>query len=110
MAKSLTTMSVDALLEMRDTINKILSSRVQDVRQQLARLEGSVTSIRPRRQRRRKGGKVAAKYRGPKGESWSGRGLRPRWLTALVRQGRKVQEFAVSKVKPGKRIKRRRKK
>lgn len=38
---------------------------------------------------------VAAKYRGPSGETWSGRGLMPRWLAALVAQGRSKEEFAV---------------
>jgi DNA-binding protein H-NS len=39
---------------------------------------------------------LAAKYRGPNGEAWSGRGLMPRWLTALVAQGKKKEEFAVT--------------
>ena len=38
---------------------------------------------------------VAAKYRGPNGESWSGRGLTPRWLAALVAQGQTKEEFAI---------------
>ena len=48
---------------------------------------------------KRKGGKaftvVPAKYRGPDGETWSGRGLTPRWLAALMTQGRAKEEFAV---------------
>lgn len=40
-------------------------------------------------------GVVAPKYRGPNGETWSGRGLTPRWLSALVAQGRNKEEFAV---------------
>ncbi|MDP1998763.1 MAG: H-NS histone family protein [Rhodoferax sp.] len=38
---------------------------------------------------------AVAKFRGPNGESWSGRGLMPRWLTALVAQGRTKDEFAI---------------
>ena len=38
---------------------------------------------------------VTAKYRGPNGEAWSGRGLTPRWLAALVIQGKKKEEFAI---------------
>jgi len=38
---------------------------------------------------------VAAKFRGPNGETWSGRGLSPRWLTALVAQGHSKDEFAI---------------
>jgi DNA-binding protein H-NS len=38
---------------------------------------------------------VAAKYRGPNGEAWSGRGLTPRWLTMQLAQGRVKEEFAI---------------
>jgi DNA-binding protein H-NS len=38
---------------------------------------------------------VAAKYKGPNGEAWSGRGLTPKWLSTLVAQGRTKDEFAV---------------
>lgn len=38
---------------------------------------------------------VPAKYHGPNGESWSGRGLMPRWLSALVAQGQSREEFAI---------------
>ncbi|WP_309680817.1 H-NS histone family protein [Polaromonas sp.] len=38
---------------------------------------------------------VAAKFQGPNGETWSGRGLTPRWLATLVEQGRTKDEFAV---------------
>ena len=40
--------------------------------------------------------KVAAKYRNPAtGDSWSGRGLQPKWLKAAVAAGRKLGDFAV---------------
>jgi len=39
---------------------------------------------------------AAAKFRGPNGETWSGRGLTPRWLSALVAQGRTKEEFAIA--------------
>lgn len=38
---------------------------------------------------------VAAKFRGPNGETWSGRGLSPRWLTMLVEQGASRDDFAI---------------
>ena len=42
------------------------------------------------------GGKVAAKYRNAStGETWSGRGLQPRWLKAALASGRKLADFAV---------------
>ena len=42
------------------------------------------------------GAKVAAKYRnGATGETWSGRGLQPRWLKAAMASGKKIEDFAV---------------
>ena len=38
---------------------------------------------------------VAAKYRGPNGETWSGRGLTPRWLSTLLAQGQSKEAFAI---------------
>ena len=38
---------------------------------------------------------VLAKYRGPNGESWSGRGLMPKWMSALVVQGKTKEDFAI---------------
>lgn len=43
-----------------------------------------------------KGVKVAAKYRDKAtGNSWSGRGLQPKWLKAALAAGRKMQDFAL---------------
>jgi DNA-binding protein H-NS len=43
-----------------------------------------------------KGNKVAAKYRNAAtGDSWSGRGLQPKWLKAALASGRKITDFAV---------------
>ena len=39
--------------------------------------------------------KVEPKFRGPDGETWSGRGLMPRWLSALVAKGHAKDEFAI---------------
>jgi DNA-binding protein H-NS len=38
---------------------------------------------------------VAAKYRGPNGETWSGRGLTPKWLASLVAQGQTKDAFLI---------------
>ena len=40
--------------------------------------------------------KVAAKFRNEAtGDSWSGRGLQPKWLKAALAAGRKLDEFAI---------------
>ena len=48
---------------------------------------------RARKPRDNIGAKRAAKYRGPNGEEWSGRGRQPHWLTALMAEGRNREEF-----------------
>jgi DNA-binding protein H-NS len=41
-----------------------------------------------------KGSKVAVKYRNKAtGDTWSGRGLQPKWLKAALAAGRKIEEF-----------------
>jgi DNA-binding protein H-NS len=45
---------------------------------------------------RKAGQPVAAKFRGPNGETWSGRGLTPKWLASLVAQGQAKESFAVA--------------
>ncbi|ALV06064.1 H-NS histone family protein [Roseateles depolymerans] len=43
-----------------------------------------------------KASKVAAKYRNQAtGESWSGRGLQPKWLKAAIANGAKLEDFAL---------------
>jgi DNA-binding protein H-NS len=41
------------------------------------------------------GSTVAPKYRGPDGQTWSGRGLTPRWMTSLIEQGHSKEEFLI---------------
>lgn len=41
-------------------------------------------------------GAVAVKYRGPNGETWTGRGREPRWLSALIEAGRSKEEFLIA--------------
>ena len=43
-----------------------------------------------------KGTKVAAKYRHPEtGQTWSGRGILPKWMTEEIAKGRKREDFAI---------------
>ncbi|WP_458098113.1 H-NS histone family protein [Roseomonas sp. WA12] len=48
-----------------------------------------------RKHRADKGGVIAAKFRNEQGETWSGRGRMPKWLTDAVQHGRKKEDFAV---------------
>ncbi len=40
-------------------------------------------------------GKQPAKYRGPGGEEWSGRGPVPRWLKPLLARGKTKEDFLI---------------
>lgn len=44
---------------------------------------------------------VEPKYIGPEGQTWSGRGLSPKWLAVLVTQGSKREDFLIQKSQPG---------
>jgi DNA-binding protein H-NS len=73
---------------------------VQDILAKMAAYGITVNDLNGNKPRVRKTGtavtkQAAAKFRGPNGESWSGRGLMPRWLSALVAQGRTKDEFAI---------------
>jgi DNA-binding protein H-NS len=43
-------------------------------------------------------GKVEPKYRNPENpaETWAGRGLRPRWLSAAIKAGKKLEDFSIA--------------
>lgn len=57
-------------------------------------------------------GKVAPKYRNPENpkETWSGRGMQPRWLAEQVKRGKSAADFLISAKptpkppKPGRRV------
>jgi DNA-binding protein H-NS len=98
-----------------DLKSKEFSSTVADIRAKMAAfgitikdLGGKASAKKGKPGRPAKAGKVvkvrkskaagvpvAAKFRGPNGETWSGRGLSPKWMTALVAQGRSKSDFAV---------------
>jgi DNA-binding protein H-NS len=40
--------------------------------------------------------KVEAKYRGPEGQLWSGRGLSPKWLKTLEQAGQTKADFLIA--------------
>ena len=44
-----------------------------------------------------KGKKLPPRYRNPKNrrETWAGRGNRPRWLAAALKDGKKLEAFAI---------------
>jgi DNA-binding protein H-NS len=54
-------------------------------------------SVRPGRGSKLKGQKVHPKYRNPdkRSETWTGRGRMPLWMAALVKKGKKPDDFLI---------------
>ena len=98
---ALKSMPLDKLVELRNRIDATLASKVAEQRRalqlELSKL-GSVQSSASRRIGARPGGVVAPKYRNPDNpaETWAGRGLKPRWMTAAMRRGGKLEDFLIS--------------
>src|SRR6478735_10088925 len=104
----LASMSVEALLQLRDEVGSVLSRKAGQSQTQLAALSdgGWISSAkkavgRPRGSKM-KGRKVAPKYRNPKNrsETWAGRGAMPRWMAAQIKAGKKREDFAIDKSAP----------
>ena len=91
---NLSGMSVEALMDLRKRVDEMLHERRAELEKQLkafagarvVRGSGSVL----------KGRKVPPKYRGPSGETWAGRGEKPRWLVA-IKGGKKLDDFLIDK-------------
>lgn len=94
---SLASMSVDALLKLRDDIGVALSRRAKELEGQLSRLGHEVGPTRRAGKSSLKGRKVAIKYRDRSGNTWAGRGAQPVWLREKLKAGAKLEDFAVDK-------------
>jgi DNA-binding protein H-NS len=96
MAKaSLSKMNVESLMSLRDQIDKRLLELRTELEKQLAALtpKGKVTVISSSL----KGKKVPPKYRSRSGETWAGRGARPRWMVEALKSGKKLDDFLIDK-------------
>jgi DNA-binding protein H-NS len=92
---NLGSMSVEALLNLRDEIGKVLNQRAVQLQSQLSRLGGEIGNRGGRSSL--KGTKVPAKYRDKEGNTWAGRGAQPVWLREQLKAGAKLDDFAVQK-------------
>lgn len=57
---------------------------------------GASKSVKVPKAARKASSPVAPKYRGPNGETWTGRGLTPKWLSTLIAQGRTKDSFLIA--------------
>jgi DNA-binding protein H-NS len=91
-------MSVEGLVDLRRQVERALVERKAMLEKQLKGLSRfSSGNEKATAAGGLKGRKVAAKYRGPSGETWSGRGLKPRWLAAAINGGKKLENFLIDK-------------
>jgi DNA-binding protein H-NS len=40
---------------------------------------------------------VPPKYRAPSGETWAGRGARPKWMVEALKKGKKMEHFLIKR-------------
>jgi DNA-binding protein H-NS len=96
---SLSRMTVEALMDLRKRVEEMLLEHRAELQKQLARMDALVSGRRAVRRRRSllKGRKVPPKYRSRSGETWAGRGARPRWLVDVIKGGKKLDDFLIDK-------------
>src|ERR1700686_1709663 len=97
-------MSVDRLIGLRNRVRAGLSAKVVQERRtleselaKLARFQGGGARSKSAFGRGARGA-VFPKYRNPENpsETWAGRGLKPRWLTAAIKTGKKADDFLIA--------------
>jgi DNA-binding protein H-NS len=101
---ALKTMTIAKLRDLKSQVEAAISTKVSERRHELeselSKLDGYSGGARRGRPAGRGGsrGAVAPKYRNPENpaETWAGRGLKPRWLVAALKGGKKVEDFAIA--------------
>ena len=101
------TVALSELIAQREALERqIQAARASDKSEAIAEVRklmtahgltlADITARSPSKAGAKTGTKVAAKYRDPaSGASWSGRGLKPKWLTAALASGKSLQDFAI---------------
>jgi DNA-binding protein H-NS len=98
--ETLRSMSADKLWEVHELVAGVLARKIEAERAlldtRLQRLNSAALTVNPRRERRAYP-KIVPKYRNPQNgqETWAGRGKQPRWLTAQLRSGKKLDDFLI---------------
>jgi DNA-binding protein H-NS len=101
---NLKSMSIDRLVGLRERVDAALNSKVVDQRRaleselsKLTRFQGGAARGKLAAGGRLRGA-VAPKYRNPENpaETWAGRGLKPKWLAAAIKAGKKQDDFLIA--------------
>jgi DNA-binding protein H-NS len=91
---SLKGMNVEALMSLRDQVNNRLQVCRAEIEKELAAFDGHKGNSGKSSM---KGKKVPPKYRSPSGETWAGRGARPRWMVEALKKGKKMDSFLIKR-------------
>jgi DNA-binding protein H-NS len=96
---NLSGMTVEALMDLRQRVDETLLKHRAELQQQLERMGARVGGARVVRGggSALRGRKVPPKYRSPSGETWAGRGARPKWMVEALKKGKKVDDFLIDK-------------
>jgi DNA-binding protein H-NS len=89
-------MTLERLMDLRKRVDEALHKRRAELEKQLAALTGGRRVMRGGGSVL-KGKKVPPKYRSRSGETWAGRGAKPRWLVAAIKGGKKLDDFLIDK-------------
>ena len=82
--------------QISETQNRERTEAITKIQTLMAEYGLSVADLESRKAKSVKTAKVAAKYvNKATGESWTGRGLQPKWLKAALGAGAKLEDFAV---------------
>jgi len=90
-------MSFEALMDLQNQVDEMLRKHRAEIERQLARLDQAIAGDARAGGSALRGRRVKPKYRGPSGETWAGRGVKPRWLVAAMKSGKKVDDFLIDK-------------
>ena len=98
---NLKSMSIDKLSKLRSEIDAVISSKAIEARRAVGGQLGELDRLSANGLRSKRGGvrgPVAPKYRNPANpaETWAGRGLKPRWLAAALKSGKKLEHFRIA--------------
>ena len=93
---NLSRMTVEALMDLRRRVDETLHRRRAELEKQLVALTGGRRVVRGGGSAL-KGRKVPPKYRSRSGETWAGRGAKPRWLVDAIKSGKKIDDFLIDK-------------
>ena len=89
-------MNVEALMNLRKQVDERLAELRKELEKDLAAITGQ-PKAKAIRTGSLKGRKVPPKYRSRSGETWAGRGAKPRWLVAAIKGGKKLDDFLIDK-------------